>query len=524
MNELRNGINTRLQSRENFDNIRSQFLNSRNSLDQQLIKPINQDELLNFHKFSDDMSKFENNSKINSNVNEQFEKYNSARKMKPKVNNLDFNKNDFFLQQNNTAERKMKPRVNNLDFNKDDFFMKQNNKQNLDLNLQKQKEIEKKQKLKSEIEFQKIKEETKIQQIKLNEESRNRRRIELEIKKKNEEILNQKKIIENLKHTKSQIYVPEIGNKRKLTNILLKVLKKRNLITNEKVIDKYIERYNLNVNNIQPNLLNQVIFEIKQEYKINNHVDIEFEEETKAKSFLISINSKDRDKKIWKCPNEYSISFAPQSGQKLGYINRAFDNVVSVQLVSAIFPKNCKNGDNLEDYPYIILEIDELGSNYNGTDDFTSKAFAQLTFDLDLGKYKKLVTRNDIEYKKNFNPRVSLNKFTLRIKTPDGKLYNFGNKDSEENCKNDKNFTPNNNIIISKDELTETEIKDISKMTFKYNPDDILNDVSTINEETSEDMNKVDEEDFEYLPINFVFKITCLQRKLENMYLNRRDS
>ena len=325
------------------------------------------------------------------------------------------------------------------------------------------------------------------------------------------------------------------------------MLKKRNLFTNEKIVNKYIERYNLNANKIEPTLLNQVIFEIRQEHQNNNHVDIEFEEETKLTSFLISINSKDRDTKLWKCPNEYSINFAPQNGQKNGYINRAFDNVVSVQLVSAIFPKICENGNNLEDYPYIILEIDELGSNYNGTDDYTSKAFAQLTFDLNLGKYKKLVTRNDIEYTKFFRPRISLNKFTIRIKTPDGKLYNFGKKCDKINNNNINNDNINNNninndnknndnknndnIIISKEPLTESEIQDISKMEFKYNPDDILKNSTSYNEyegneyQNNDKIIEVQEEiQHEYLPINFVFKISCLQRKLENMYLSRRDS
>ena len=101
----------------------------------------------------------------------------------------------------------------------------------------------------------------------------------------------------------------------------------------------------------------------------------------------------------------------------------------------------------LEDYPYIIIEIDELGSNYQTTNVNNSNIFAQLTFDLDCGKYKKFISRTDMEYKKNFFPKITLNSFSIRIKTPDRVLYNFGEpmKIDEDNLEDNLEYNPNIN-------------------------------------------------------------------------------
>ena len=75
MNELRNGINTRLQSKENFDSMRSQFINTRANQYQQIIKPINQDDFLNFHSFANEYESYSIRDANKKNVNDEFEKY-----------------------------------------------------------------------------------------------------------------------------------------------------------------------------------------------------------------------------------------------------------------------------------------------------------------------------------------------------------------------------------------------------------------------------------------------------------------
>ena len=51
MNRLGNSVNTRLESRNDFDKLRNQFIQNRTAQNQQIIKPINQDDYVNFHQF-----------------------------------------------------------------------------------------------------------------------------------------------------------------------------------------------------------------------------------------------------------------------------------------------------------------------------------------------------------------------------------------------------------------------------------------------------------------------------------------
>ena len=138
----------------------------------------------------------------------------------------------------------------------------------------------------------------------------------------------------------------------------------------------------------------------------------------------------------------------------------------------------------LEDYPYIIIEIDELGSNYQTTNVNNSNIFAQLAFDLDCGKYKKFISRTDMEYKKNFFPKITLNSFSIRIKTPDRILYNFGEpmKIDEDNLEDNLEYNPN-----------------INENNLEYNPN------------INEDNQNIKIKDT-YPLINFTFKITQLKQ------------
>jgi|OM-RGC.v1.020522650 hypothetical protein len=55
--ELRNGINTRLESKNDFDSIRDNFFTKRSNQDQTIINPVNQDDLVNFHNFNKALNK-----------------------------------------------------------------------------------------------------------------------------------------------------------------------------------------------------------------------------------------------------------------------------------------------------------------------------------------------------------------------------------------------------------------------------------------------------------------------------------
>ena len=57
MNELRTGINTRLESKKDFAKLRDQFFTTRTTQNQNLIQPINHDNFLNFHSFNNGFNK-----------------------------------------------------------------------------------------------------------------------------------------------------------------------------------------------------------------------------------------------------------------------------------------------------------------------------------------------------------------------------------------------------------------------------------------------------------------------------------
>lgn len=142
--------------------------------------------------------------------------------------------------------------------------------------------------------------------------------------------------------------------------------------------------------------------------------------------YLLSIDSNDRDKARFECPNEFEVQLGdPQRGG----IPRTFVDVQFVDLVSVVVPKHTVDGDNVDDFPYIVLEIPELGGIYDATNTRTSRAFAKLRFADDLGAYREYRTTDKGErFSKRFNPVRTINRLTIRFCRPDGRLYDFGTK------------------------------------------------------------------------------------------------
>jgi hypothetical protein len=281
----------------------------------------------------------------------------------------------------------------------------------------------------------------------------------------------------------NQKYTAEIGEKRKLSNIIyngiISSLKnnKNNSIT-EYDIDILLSKLNLDkgtwmkedtkkfVNELQKTInFKKYSNNIIPDFSENNQL---FEKDTKEKIYYISIDSNDRDLKKWPNPNHYQINFEPNSfsnNEKMtGFINKSFNNVKSVEMIESIIPIRSNSGDNYKLLPYILLEVEELGSVYQGTNDYISQTFSKLIFEKVIGSY--CYSSNNFSIKKIFNPRIALNKFTVRFRKPNGKLYNFGK--------------------------------------YMYNPD-IL------------DKEKIK-------PNNILtFKITCIVKSLDTMFLNKKN-
>ena len=249
-----------------------------------------------------------------------------------------------------------------------------------------------------------------------------------------------------------QKYIPEIGQKRRLSNIIYNSLLKkfsnvRKTHINEEQVAvilnkmglnketnewsrKEVKRFSTAIKRLIKHNYNQERKRTRQIVKKTPSEDY-FERNTREVTHYVAIDSRDRDRKIWPNSNEFRITFAPSSSavfdnRDIGFINRDFSNVTSVQLVSVIIPRFSLDGDCIDTYPYLLLEIDELGGIYDGTNTSTSRAFCKITFDTVVGKYVHFSPQNYEPFIKEFNPRISLNRLTIHFKKPNGKLFDFG--------------------------------------------------------------------------------------------------
>jgi hypothetical protein len=162
-------------------------------------------------------------------------------------------------------------------------------------------------------------------------------------------------------------------------------------------------------------------------------------EETGEWIYYLVIDSKDRDMNSYKSPNEYTIRFSPPSFSnndvRHGYVDRILHNVKSIELIRCAFLDTSTSPDSSDfnniDPVYVMLEVEEFGTNHNGTNQSLNKSLAILDHFTKQGKYKYYnVDYNNHTMINRFNPRVTIDKMTIRFRLPDGSLYNFGNSNN----------------------------------------------------------------------------------------------
>ena len=169
--------------------------------------------------------------------------------------------------------------------------------------------------------------------------------------------------------------------------------------------------------------------------------------ETREYCYYVVINSNDRNITKSPKPNEFVIEFAPApSGEtpQSGYVDRAFNNIKSCELLSVVLLDTSNESDSSDaspnSFPYLLLQFDELQTNYYGTNSILSKSFAILTDYTKQGKYKyyRIVgDLSDYTVSKIYNPRINLTKLTTRLLLPDGTPFNFGavhTNDTSNSC------------------------------------------------------------------------------------------
>ena len=165
-------------------------------------------------------------------------------------------------------------------------------------------------------------------------------------------------------------------------------------------------------------------------------VDLLYTEE-RLFDYNIVLDSKDRDTTKFTNPAEFEIDFGGNSsdGGNSCKIDTVYGNVESIELLHVIV----RNHDNISSLPYILLELKELGSNFNGTNNDLKNTFAVLSKYETIGTttgegalpgfnhYEKISNNADTQVKKIFNPRINLNKLTIKLKNPSGDTITFDN-------------------------------------------------------------------------------------------------
>lgn len=183
------------------------------------------------------------------------------------------------------------------------------------------------------------------------------------------------------------------------------------------------------------------------------------------KVHYLSVNSGDRN---WSSfpdtENRYQFKVLFNNGDNTNHagIQHLYKNVNSVEVVSAILPNDSQVIPfdsriylNVKQYPYLLLQIDELDNVFHGTNSNNEKSFSHLLFDKEFNSpvlssdyISTQANTNSVtdvnepfgnKFKKGFfkflpayfekkmfynNPKATLNSMSISLTNPDGNLIN----------------------------------------------------------------------------------------------------
>ena len=169
-------------------------------------------------------------------------------------------------------------------------------------------------------------------------------------------------------------------------------------------------------------------------------------EEENEWTYYLVIDSKDRDFKGYPNPSSYTIRFSPpnfnSADVRPGFVDKIFHNVKSIELIRCAFLDTSSDSD-ASDYidqgppivnhspPYISIEVEEFGTQHTGTNQNLNRTLAILDTYQKVGNFKYYdIMYDDSGTLNKFNPRVTIDKMSIKFKLPDGSLYNFGNSNN----------------------------------------------------------------------------------------------
>lgn len=147
-----------------------------------------------------------------------------------------------------------------------------------------------------------------------------------------------------------------------------------------------------------------------------------------TRTYYVSIDSRDRDRSVWPRSSQFEVKLDPPAPYGGAQIQRSFRNVLSVELMNAVFPNNNK----VLDLQYVYLNIREI----DGILDTTcagKRFFAKLLPQHAIGNF--VYNYQDIgeRAKKVYAFRgARLDKLTVEFRDPAGELVNFGNDNGDK--------------------------------------------------------------------------------------------
>lgn len=203
----------------------------------------------------------------------------------------------------------------------------------------------------------------------------------------------------------------------KVHNKIYPLIEKIQQVKSLRNLDETHDEENEEESNIE--LQNEVIHSSIRK-QINPKIDF--------KNHYVLIDSKDRNKDYWPANNPFQFDLQPSSidmssSSMNNSINRKFNDIHSITIKQIILPKIDST------IPYILVNIQEIGSNINISNDMASNCFGYLTNPkiVDSYMYYSFEEYYDSHLTKIFEQRIELSKLTISFLKPDGKLIEFDN-------------------------------------------------------------------------------------------------
>lgn len=139
---------------------------------------------------------------------------------------------------------------------------------------------------------------------------------------------------------------------------------------------------------------------------------------------MLTICSDDRNVELYPSAYDFKMVFENKHDnieRVPGTIYQNIDNIsniTKIQVSSVIIPSS----PELENLPYLLLEIEEIGGVGSGSNEWFDKCIGKLFFQKKLGKFH-IHTDTFSTIEKEFKIPINLNNITIRLRKPNGKIW-----------------------------------------------------------------------------------------------------